>query len=108
MKIRIVNLRDYKLNPGEKLIRVDRSTPLGNPYFMHDESERDMVCDKYQELFDEIMSIDQSWYYADFRNCVHQIILASAKHDIALGCWCYPKRCHAETIKNYVERVMEE
>ncbi len=29
--IRVVNLRSLKLNPGEILIRVDRSSVLGNP-----------------------------------------------------------------------------
>ena len=26
---------------------------LGNKFYMHNESERDLVCDKYQEWFDK-------------------------------------------------------
>jgi hypothetical protein len=25
--------------------------------------------------------------------------------DITLGCYCFPKKCHCETIKNHVECV---
>lgn len=44
MAIRIVNLKNYSLNTGEVLIKVDRSSPVGNPFYMHDKSERDEVC----------------------------------------------------------------
>lgn len=37
-----------------------------------------------------------------------RIIELAKNNDITLLCWCYPKRCHAETIKRYIESKLEE
>jgi hypothetical protein len=96
--IRIINLRKYKLKPDEVMIRVDRMTPIGNPYFMHDESERDLVCDKYDLWLQEMYK--QPMIYAILDN-IHQ---QSIKTDVALACWCAPKRCHAESIIKMISK----
>lgn len=99
--IRIVNLRNYTLNKGEILIKVDRSSILGNPYFMSDESKRDKVCDDYEMYFINKYSND-----VKFRNEVDRIVNLAKNFDIALGCWCFPKRCHSTTIKEHIEYVL--
>lgn len=101
--IRIVNLRNYKLNDGEVLIKVDRSSVLGNPFYMHNESERDKVCDDYAKF----MQI-QLFFNESFIKEIYRIYEISLKKDVALGCWCYPKRCHAEEIKKIIEIIQEE
>ena len=53
--IRIVNLKNYKLNENEVLFKVDRSTCLGNPYPMKSEEFRNYVCDSYIEYFTNIL-----------------------------------------------------
>ena len=98
--IRIVNLANYKPTKGEILIKVDRSNKiLGNKFIMKNESERDYVCDKYQE-----------WFYTQIKENnkdvieeLNKIKELSLNNNIALGCWCYPKRCHAQTIKKFLE-----
>ena len=35
---------------GTRTVRVDRRSPLGNPYVMGSEEERDAVCDAYAAL----------------------------------------------------------
>ena len=97
--IRIVNLRTYRAIKGEVLIKVDRSSVLGNPFFMHNESERDLVCEQYEDYFNKQISKRN----ADFINALRNIYKVAQTHDVALGCWCYPKRCHAETIKKFIE-----
>jgi len=108
--IRIVNLRNYKLCEGEVLIKVDRSSVVGNPFFMHDESMRDEVCNKYQRYFDGIvdcyLNTDAINYNIEFINYLNNIIKIAHKYDIALGCWCAPKRCHAETIKTFIDNEL--
>lgn len=79
MSVRIVNLRNVQAKPGEIVIRCDRKTVVGNPFFMHDESERDYVTFIYQKAL---------------------------KQDVALACWCAPKRCHTETIKRFIEKCL--
>jgi hypothetical protein len=99
MNIRIVNLRTYTHIEGEILIKVDRSTVVGNPFYMRTQtkSERDIVCDKYDVYFKEKMRNDPL-----FMAFVNHIVELGRTKDIALGCWCFPKRCHAETILEYI------
>ena len=100
MAIRIVNLRNYVHNSNEVLFKVDRTSPVGNPFYMHNEADRDTVCEKYNDYFKTKFGVDR-----EFTDYIKQIIITSQVHDIALGCWCYPKRCHAETIKAFIERI---
>ena len=44
-KVTIKNLR-FSKPEHEWQIKVDRSSVLGNPFHMVDESQRDKVCDK--------------------------------------------------------------
>lgn len=99
--IRIVNLRNYKPVVGEVLIKVDRTSPVGNPFYMSDESKRDEVCDRYEDYFYHELS-----HTPKFFQMIRDIADTAKTQNVALGCWCSPKRCHAETIKNYVEEVV--
>ncbi len=83
-------------------IRVDRSSVLGNPFFMAKETDRDAVCDKYEEYFNrEILT--RAGMQAEIRR-IHDLALAG--NNINLQCWCHPKRCHAETIKKHIEDML--
>lgn len=101
--IRIINLRNYTLKPNEVLIKVDRSTVVGNPFPMHNETQRNEVCDKYAEYFAQQMPINKA-----FHAYIGNIYRTAKKQDVALGCWCAPKRCHAETIKTFIEQHLKE
>ena len=96
--LRVVNLRNYKLYPNEVLIKVDRSSVLGNPFFMKEESQRNKVCDEYETYFQK-----QVVENPKFLNELKRIAVIAREKDIALACWCFPKRCHAEVIKKYVD-----
>lgn len=100
MTIRIVNLRSYHPVMGEVLFKVDRSSPVGNPFYMKDESHRDEVCDKYETYFNAQIKMNPA-----FRHYIADIAGTAKSKNIALGCWCAPKRCHAETIKKFIEEV---
>lgn len=106
--IRIVNLRTYRPVADEVLIKVDRSSIAGNPFPMSSEKDRDLVCDLYQTYFAERIAAEKQLldvFGGDtrFLNFITQIGKYAEDYDVALGCWCYPKRCHAETIKAYLE-----
>lgn len=94
--ITIHNLRRVKpRHPYD--VRVDRASILGNPYFMADESERDKVCDEYNNWFE---------YEKDgkLKSELLRIRTILQEHgQLRLFCWCAPKRCHAETIKKWLE-----
>ena len=100
--IEICNLRNEKIKYAYD-IKVDRSSILGNKFYMHNESERDLVCEKYKAYFD--MQIRRNLAFA---NEVSRLAYLHEKYGkLRLFCWCYPKRCHAETIKEFLERVYE-
>ena len=95
--IKIYNLRFSKpKHPWE--FRVDRSSPLGNPYNMIKESERDLVCDKYKDWFYNTDHND-----AFFKSLLDLRLAYKKYKKLHLFCWCSLKRCHAETIKEYLE-----
>lgn len=103
MSIRIVNLRNYRPVQGELLIKVDRSSPVGNPFPMRGEGTRGEVCDKYEDYFRKKVT-DKS--DQKFMNYLRMIYKYARTNNIALGCWCAPKRCHAETIKHFIEEQL--
>ena len=106
--IRVVNIgdrADLKLKEGEKLIRVDRmNTILGNKFYMKHEAMRDIVCDRYEDWLKEQIKNNNP----EVVNELDRIVKIARETDIALGCWCYPKRCHASSVKRALEdRLLE-
>lgn len=103
--IRIVNLHNYHPKENEVLIKVDRTTVVGNMFHMRDKSqkERDRVCDLYENYFEYKYSKNK-----EFHDYIENIYLVSLNCNVALGCWCYPKRCHAETILKFIEKLKGE
>ena len=99
--IRIDNIRTYKPGSNEINFQVDRSTPLGNPYYMNDESERNNVCDKYAAYL--ATSYNSK---ADIAKEINRIMDARTRSNVVLLCWCYPKRCHAEEIIKLIKEKL--
>jgi hypothetical protein len=96
MTIYILNLK--KERPRYPFdFKVDRTTPLGNPFFMKSEKERDLVCDEYEKYFSAFIQKQEVKEYFDE-------IVKSYKQNgrVRLFCWCVPKRCHAFTIKQEI------
>lgn len=104
--IRIVNMHSYVALPDEVLIKVDRTTPVGNPFPMDNQTqaERDRVCNQYNVYFGDKVKAKTDKAFMD---ALRSIYKAALKNDVALGCWCYPKRCHAETIKRFIESYLK-
>lgn len=75
---------------------------LGNPFAMKNQSneERDRVCDEYEKMISEGKSATANAHKQRFE----RIILRMREgKSIALYCYCSPKRCHCDFIKEYVE-----
>jgi len=95
--IEICNLRKEKaIFPYD--FRVDRFSVIGNPFMMGNEKDRDFVCNKYEIWFYENVKKPE---IQDYLNKMHKAYFEFGA--IRLFCWCTPKRCHAETIKRYLE-----
>ena len=86
-------------------VRVDRKSPLGNPFHMKRESDRDMVCDEYDVLLRRKVSHGQD---VRVRNELNRLYRLYKQHGcLMLFCWCAPNRCHAETIKAILMEALE-
>lgn len=71
--------------------RVDRRTAFGNPFILDRDGGRDEVCDRFEAeqlplLQDRIPELQGR----------------------ALGCWCSPKRCHADALAREANRRQAE
>lgn len=106
MSIQILNKKTYTWRTGIAYFQVDRSSPLGNPFFMANESQRDEVCDKYEEWFYKMLEENVNEYFLAHLQEIYEA--AYAGKEVALLCWCAPKRCHAETIKHFIETKVRE
>lgn len=103
MNIEIKNLR-VEAPSAEYQVRVDRMSVLGNPFYMKHESERDAVCDKYETYFKNKVAHGDYDFIVELRRLYK---LAKRYGKLELYCWCAPKRCHAETIKRFLEKYLE-
>lgn len=84
--------------------KVDRSSILGNPFYMKDESKRNEVCDKYEEYF-----YNKLIYRDDVIERLKEMIeVYKIYNKLRLFCWCFPKRCHAEVIRDFIYEIVGE
>lgn len=99
MRTTIVNIKS-----GAKYdIYGGRPGPLGNPYVIGDFAfvggaarlirTRDEACDLYEKDFARRILVD---------NDLRRVVLSC--YSQVLGCHCVPKRCHLQTIVNWLEK----
>lgn len=96
MTIEIKNFKTSKMNK-EYDFRIDRESPVGNPFYLDKEENRDKVCDEYKKWFLSNLRLPKIKNYVEK---MEQTYLKYGK--IRLFCWCSPKRCHGEEIKEYI------
>lgn len=89
-----------KNDPGA--VYIGRGSPLGNPFVMHNESQRDYVCDEYEKWFHQRFSTDDAMVLM-----IADLLDIARDGDLVLGCFCAPKRCHGDTIKRFLTLLLE-
>lgn len=104
MTIEIVNLRRV----ASADFKCDRTSPLGNPFIIHDNVTRKIACEKYQKYFNRFIENNHKKPFSSRKIYLDKIIATARVQDITLGCWCTPKQCHCETIRQYVEEQIKE
>ncbi len=106
MGIRVVNKRKDGTKPraGEIVIAIDRpsGSVLKNQHFMAHEGMRDDVILKFS------LDLTRDW---NIHGPMHAEIERIAKlvrsgQDVALACWCAPKACHGDVIKQAIESIV--
>lgn len=103
--IKVVNIKNHI--PTEYDFYIGRPSVLGNIYSHKKQSiadilvdSRDEAVESYKEHFyKRILSDDK-----DFKNELNKLYyFYKEHHKLNLCCWCYPKRCHGEVIKEYLD-----
>ncbi len=79
---------------------IGRGSPLGNPFVMKSEADRDEVCDQYQAWFNRKVEAGDPLVMNELR----RLYKIAKSGELVLGCYCAPKRCHGETIKKFLEK----
>ena len=86
-------------------IYIGRGSPLGNPFIMRTEADRDSVCEQYDRWFREQIKIKNPVVIAELKR-IKQI--AMNQDIVVLGCFCAPKRCHGLTIKACLDQWIKQ
>jgi hypothetical protein len=89
-----------------EIVYCGRGSALGNPFPITAVKDRDHVCDEYAEWFPRALA----WtgpQAARMKQQLDHIVSIHKKHGkVGLKCFCAPKRCHVETIKQHIEENM--
>jgi len=80
-------------------VYIGRPSPLGNPFVLRKESERDNVCDSYEAWFAAQIKARNPRVLSELR----KLYRLAQRGELVLGCYCAPKRCHGDTIKRFLE-----
>ena len=88
MDTKVVNKYKYK---GE-YVYIGRGSPFGNPFVIGKDGTREEVLEKYRVYFYERIARDSKF----------KMMVLSLRGK-TLGCFCKPKLCHGDIIKEYLD-----
>lgn len=99
--IKVVNKRVHQSVHGD--VYIGRPGTLGNPFVMKTEAQRSSVISRYRD-----------WLREEYkkRGEVYTILnTLASKHkrgeNIQLVCWCAPKPCHGDVVKDAIEKIAD-
>lgn len=72
-------------------VRCDRFSEFGNPFILDVDGNRDEVCEYFKNN------------YLPFKKGI--LLKIKTLKGKALGCHCYPQKCHCETLKNLADET---
>jgi topoisomerase IA-like protein len=101
--MRVIHKRD-DIDGFDLVVDITRAGVLGNPFVIGKDGDRNAVCDKHMEyLHNEYQK----------KGKIYRALLGIAEAysfglNIALVCYCAPKRCHGNNIAEAVEKISEQ
>jgi hypothetical protein len=89
---------------------IGRPSPLGNPFEMKSEADREDVIEQYRKWLwaQYAMTQDTGRESEAIKELNKLVNIARQGKDINLICWCAPKPCHGDIIKDYIEWTIYE
>lgn len=94
MKIRITNKKS-----GGAGHYVGRPSPLGNPFVLKHEGERERVIGQYRDWLKTRLEARDEAVRAELNSLYRELV---SRGELELTCWCAPRRCHAEVIAEFL------
>lgn len=96
--IQVVHVKKFgkidKALPDGQYIYCGRPSKYGNDYILRREEDRAKVINKF--AVNQLPDMD-----------VSELIRYAKEGNLYLGCFCAPKACHCDEIKNEIERHLE-
>lgn len=102
--ITVVNKYTFKPEVGDVVIYIGRGSPLGNPWPIKagTSETREVVIQRYKDNLPGKLSNEQT---AQALNYIEQRVRDGC--NVKLVCFCKPRACHGDWIKELVERNLE-
>jgi Tfp pilus assembly protein PilO len=97
MKILITNKK-----AGGRGVYVGRPSPLGNPFVLKQEAERERVIAQYEEWLRDQLKMKNERVRSELNRLYQQLVQTG---QLELTCWCSPRKCHAEVIAAELARA---
>lgn len=82
---------------------IGRGSPLGNPYIIGKDGSREQVIAKYRVWLNEQIVRKNPVVLDELNRLGNKAI---DEKGLALQCFCYPKPCHGEVIKEKLVKAM--
>lgn len=82
---------------------IGRGSPLGNPFVIGKDGSREQVIAKYRVWLNEQIMRKNPVVLDELNRLGNKAI---DKKGLALQCFCYPKPCHGEVIKEKLVQAM--
>lgn len=116
MGIRIIHVKDFKKEPwqvycGRSNLRLGfRSSPLANPYYLQREEDRGKIVEKFRAYFERLLDGREAQYKCEAAK--EELVRLKEIHDqegqLELACFCSPKRCHCDVIKEHLNGCLQD
>ena len=86
---------------GAVVVYIGRPSPLGNPYKIGADGDRDEVIRRYRQWLEHALR-----FKPEVKKEFWRIKRLSMNNDIALQCWCSPLPCHGDVIKEMLDGLV--
>jgi hypothetical protein len=98
-------VRAYLARESSK--RKDKSsdiflTALGNPFLLHSERDRTKVIAAYLDWLEKKLAERDE----GVRGALNRLYLLAKREDVELACFCAPKACHCDVVKEKLEGAL--
>jgi hypothetical protein len=84
----VINIHKYK---GKDYTYIGRGSPFGNPFKIGEDGTREEVIEKFKAYFKERLE-----------DPLYKVLVLQLRGN-KLGCFCKPKACHGDIIKEWLD-----